>query len=282
MFDNPFIDIALGLMFFYVVLSLVASAVQEWIASLFALRSKNLWSGVQNLVGNKYANKVYKHPLIKNLSKKNKLPSYIAPETLSAVLLEVIAKERNGKSFVSHTANEAVAMVSGISDEDPLKEILSTLIDNGDDVVNTLRERLASWFDEGMSRVAGWYKRQAKLIIFGIAAVITLLTDASSIHIAEELWRNDALRTQIATQAQVAVQVGEIATVEAGNLASLDAFPIGWSEYPQSFPGWIMAVLGWLITTAAISLGAPFWFDLLGKVANLRGSGGQAQPRKKM
>ena len=107
MLDHPFIDVAIGLIFFYVILSLVVSAVQEWIASLFALRSKNLWSGVQNLIGDKYAKKVYEHPLIKNLSKKHKLPSYIAPETLSAVLLEVIAKEQNGKSYVSHTANEA-------------------------------------------------------------------------------------------------------------------------------------------------------------------------------
>ena len=38
--------------------------------------------------------------------------------------------------------------------------------------------------------------------------------------------------------------------------------------------------LGWLITAAAVSLGAPFWFDLLGKVANLRGSGGKAQTQK--
>ena len=280
MLDHPFIDVAIGLIFFYVVLSLVVSAVQEWIASLFALRSKNLWSGVRNLIGDKYAKKVYEHPLIKNLSKKHKLPSYIAPETLSAVLLEVIAKEQNGKSYVSHTANEAMDMVSSISDDEPLKEILSTMIDNGDEVVNALKERLSGWFDEGMFRVAGWYKRQAKLIIFVIAATITLLTDASSIHIAEELWRNDALRTQIAARAQAAAQVGEIATVEASNLVSLEAFPIGWSVYPKSASSWIMAVLGWLITIAAISLGAPFWFDLLGKVANLRGSGGQAQPRK--
>ena len=31
MLDHPIIDVTLGLVFFYVVLSLVASAVQEWI-----------------------------------------------------------------------------------------------------------------------------------------------------------------------------------------------------------------------------------------------------------
>jgi hypothetical protein len=32
-------------------------------------------------------------------------------------------------------------------------------------------------------------------------------------------------------------------------------------------------VAGWLITVAAVSLGAPFWFDLLSRLARLRGSG---------
>ena len=88
MFDHPIIDVTLGLVFFYVVLSLVASAVQEWIASVCAMRSKNLRAGVENLIGNDYAKKVYEHPLIKNMPKRNRLPSYIAPETLSRVLLE--------------------------------------------------------------------------------------------------------------------------------------------------------------------------------------------------
>ena len=55
MLDHPIIDVTLGLVFFYVVLSLVASAVQEWIASVCALRSKNLRSGVENLIGSDYA-----------------------------------------------------------------------------------------------------------------------------------------------------------------------------------------------------------------------------------
>ena len=280
MLDHPIIDVGLGLIFFYVVLSLVASAVQEWVASLFALRSKTLWAGVQHLIGDEYAKKVYGHPLVKNLSKTNKLPSYIAPETLSAVLLEVIAKESNGKSYVAHTANEARAMVGNINDRHPLKDILGALLDNGEDAANVLKDRLAGWFDEGMSRVTGWYKRRAKLIIFAIAGIVTLATNASSIYIAEELWRNDALRTQIAVQAQVAAQAGEVLELEAGNLESLEAFPIGWSVLPNGVLSWFKTVLGWLITIAAVSLGAPFWFDLLGKVANLRGSGGQAQPRK--
>ena len=31
--------------------------------------------------------------------------------------------------------------------------------------------------------------------------------------------------------------------------------------------------LGWLITAFAVSMGAPFWFDLLNKFVNIRASG---------
>ena len=284
MLDYPIIGVALGLIFFYVVLSLVASAVKEWIASLLGLRSKNLYEGVQNLIGNEYARKVYEHPLIKNLAKTNKFPSYIDPGTMSTVLLEVIAKDHMGKSYVSCTATEVRDMMGKIDNVHPLKGVLEALVDcsekAADTLTDTLKERFAEWFDEGMTRVAGWYKRKAKLIIFCIAGVVTLATNASSIHIAEELWRDNALRTSIAMQAQVFANQ-EMAELSESDLEQLvRTFPIGWDATPESTLDWIITILGWIITIAAVSLGAPFWFDLLGKVANLRGSGGQAQVSK--
>ena len=58
MFAHPIIDVALGLVFVYVILSLLCSAVQEWVASVAGLRSKNLAAGIENLVGNDLARAV--------------------------------------------------------------------------------------------------------------------------------------------------------------------------------------------------------------------------------
>lgn len=281
MLDHPIIDVALGLIFFYIVLSLVASAVQEWIASFFGLRSKNLNAGIKRLVGDEYARKVYNHPLIKNLAKQNKLPSYINPDTLSTVLLELVAKDNGQKSYVACTSDEVRAVIDKIDASHPLRDILGALVTEGQDAAAALKDELASWFDEGMNRISGWYKRQSKLIIFVIAAVVTIATNASSIQMAEELWRNDALRTTIAAQAQVAARQPDAAKLDAEDLKNLKSFPIGWDKAPDGGLGWLKALLGWLITIAAVSLGAPFWFDLLGKVANLKGSGGEVEVARK-
>ncbi|MEO8110512.1 MAG: hypothetical protein ABI594_10785 [Ginsengibacter sp.] len=63
------------------------------------------------------------------------------------------------------------------------------------------------------------------------------------------------------------------------NLQALD-LPLGWSGTEvndfKSFSNYFFQwkhLVGWLATIFAICMGAPFWFDVLGKVANVRGAG---------
>jgi hypothetical protein len=56
--------------------------------------------------------------------------------------------------------------------------------------------------------------------------------------------------------------------------------PLGWSRapddlrrVPQGFRGWLAKIVGLLLTAIAVSLGAPFWFDLLNKLVSLRAAG---------
>ena len=64
----------------------------------------------------------------------------------------------------------------------------------------------------------------------------------------------------------------------------LASFPLGWQgedpfgrdgDTPNwGLRGWIAhLIIGWLYPAAAVSLGAPIWFDLLTSVAKLRGTG---------
>ncbi|MBA3240710.1 MAG: hypothetical protein H0T60_05735 [Acidobacteria bacterium] len=54
--------------------------------------------------------------------------------------------------------------------------------------------------------------------------------------------------------------------------------PIGWSskplsEDPRGLPeglGWLLKIIGFMLTAMAVSQGAPFWFDLLNKIIVIR------------
>jgi hypothetical protein len=66
--------------------------------------------------------------------------------------------------------------------------------------------------------------------------------------------------------------------------------PLGWAtdpqdpyktdQVPQDLSGWVLKFAGLLITIAAVSLGAPFWFDMLTRFVNIRGAGNKpAEPK---
>jgi hypothetical protein len=50
---------------------------------------------------------------------------------------------------------------------------------------------------------------------------------------------------------------------------------------PASLPSWLAKILGILFTTIAVSLGAPFWFDVLNKFVNLRSAGDRPDKENK-
>lgn len=52
------------------------------------------------------------------------------------------------------------------------------------------------------------------------------------------------------------------------NLSSL-GLPMGWNKEMCGSINFL-SIIGWLLTAAALSFGAPFWFDLLLKIVNIR------------
>lgn len=286
MLDGPIVDVALGLIFFYVLLSLVCSSIQELVATWLGRRSKNLETGLINLLGKRYAGALYDHPLIKHLAKPGKLPSYIRPDILMTAVIEVVSEgwEEPPTKMGAPEIRQAVAQRG--HKNDPLGEVLPSLAGDLKDGVNELPAQLENWLDEGMSRVSGWYKREVKVVLLVIAAVVTVAVNADSIRIVEELWRNDALRNVIAAEAQAAAADRSAEAVGAAQRIEeledqLAVFPISYPNGICEFYGSLTLqqvpelLIGWLLTIAAVSLGAPFWFDLLSKVSKLRGAGGR-------
>ena len=104
-------------------------------------------------------------------------------------------------------------------------------------------------------------------------------------------WKDDALRAAVVAQAQKAVDEGNTSDIDGGGDSngktvseSVDdvkelSLPIGWSldrddpRWPDDFWGFAGKLLGLSVTWIALTMGAPFWFDLLGRVSRVRGTG---------
>ncbi len=162
--------------------------------------------------------------------------------------------------------------------------------------VSGLQEAIASNFDNSMERASGVYKRNAKGVALLLGFAIAAASNADAFHMISRLSKDSALREtivqnagQIVSQNRNQLNYVDINTLRSQTDEALSevALPIGWTDsnlekqiywsqkQQKSFPIWriITLIPGWFLSGIAIAMGAPFWFDLLGKVVNVRNSG---------
>jgi hypothetical protein len=289
------LDVLVGLFFVYFVMSIVCSSVQEFIAQILNLRAKTLEDGVRNLVGDEaMTERFFRHPRVKSLSKPHvrigsrRGPSYIPSRVFAITLMDTLFPEEHGRDTIA-LARQAV-------DDENVPARVRTMLRDALDHAGDRRDRftgaLERSFDEGMDRVSGWYKRKAQYILLAIAIVLVAIINVDTFTVAQRLWKDKALRAAVATQAanasgaqacpgttpQDSPQKRAAACIDDVQQLEL---PIGWTSgsWPEGWKGYLAKLGGLLVTAFALSLGAPFWFDLLSKIARLRSSGPPAPPR---
>ena len=207
---------------------------------------------------------------------------------------------------------QVVADVPETDDGIKIKRALLPLVDQAKgakDELAAARENVEAWFDNAMDRVSGQYTRKAQLITIAVALALTAVANADSFVIADTFNRDQELREAVVGLAQQTVQdpaydaclagtptaFEDLATEDAGaaptptpaecdtalanrledQVAEL-GLPLGWSEENvpnRNLRDWSAKVAGLLFTGFAVSLGAPFWFDLLKRFVNIRATG---------
>ena len=292
MFGLQALDIALGLILVYLILSLICTATNELIAGLFKLRARNLVQALQNLLrdskGTDLAGEFFTHPLVKSLYKEGSRPSYIPPPTFALALLDLVAPGSAGSTNPIVKIKQQLKRLPANSD---VRRTLELLISDSENKLDKLRENLETWFSDAMERAAGWYKRKTQVAVLIVSVIITIAANADTTQIAKALSNDPALRGALVAQAQeFAKQAPNTGQAQAPkgaagaspaerieeNIQQLQqlGLPLGWKQWPRDWGEWANKIIGLLLTALAVSLGAPFWFDLLKKVVNIRAAGG--------
>jgi hypothetical protein len=167
--------------------------------------------------------------------------------------------------------------------------------------IENLQQEIASWFDESMQRASGVYKRNAKGVSFFIGLLVALGINADTLNISNRLYKSQNL-TQVVNKVTENIVENNNNCFQNVNrkdclnnidsvLDDFSSLPLGWSgsnvkeqwRTPRNWPdelawlGWLWTfvkfITGLLLTTVAIGMGAPFWFELLGKFINVRNTG---------
>jgi hypothetical protein len=280
MLNSGIVDVAIGLSFCYAAVALFVSVLMEAVASALKLRSKTLLDGVKTLLNDKdltgLAKEIYNHGLVNPLSNgvlvdstklPKVLPSYIASSDFANALIDRL----------KGTAGDLAALKDGINriNDPQIKEVLTGFMNRADDKIEVFHQQTADWFDHAMDRVSGGYKRKTQLITFVSALFFAFIFQIDSIYLFQHLWEHQILMGKIASASQDVANSAKI-------MDALNNLPLGFfgaasrpqpsitTEYLWSL---VPALPGLFLTATAALFGAPFWFDVLQRLIQIRGTG---------
>ncbi|UPK67231.1 hypothetical protein [Chitinophaga filiformis] len=311
MFNSVILEVAIGIIFLYVLVSMICTALREGIETFTKTRAAYLERGIRELLHDREAQNIarsfFGHPMINSLytsdytpgentqtpglfDRGKNLPSYIPSKNFALALMDIAARGAQNNA-VSSDPNATEMSVASIRanilniQNIPVQRAMLTALDSAQGDLGRLQQNLEKWFDSSMDRVSGWYKRSTQWILFIIGLVLAVGLNINTIKIADYLFRNDDARKLIVTEAENASKDPAFAqrsyTEAKDELAALK-LPIGWGngvnpegdDYKsgETWNGYLIYVFGWLLTALAATLGAPFWFDLLNKIMVIRGT----------
>lgn len=347
MFSNESLSIVIGLIFIYLLYSLLATILQEILATHIQLRGLVLRRGIRVLLGdsrkqaNAFSGIFYKHPLIKNLKTGNalsKCPDYIDPQSFSKVVIDLLrGKEAMPGDQIRLLIQESLtsgkpAWDKNVTIKEDTHVYLNTIWTDAQGDVQKFRALLEEWFNRMMDKTTEWYKFYTQIMLMVIGLMVAVFFNVDTITIVKKLENNPDLAEKVVSQASDFIKahpnleeelkkskdaIASMNIVDSNKLASLresadqqydqnkklrdslisnaqqllnsdiskvnDLLALGWEHdgcwlILQDGQTKVRAVFGWLLTALAISLGAPFWFDLLKKLMQLRAA--VATPKK--
>ncbi len=296
-FNSTVLDVAIGLTFVYLLLGIFCTAINEWIAGIFKTRANTLKEGIHILLDNqpfgnaRFLDAFYKHPVIAGMTRGDAHPSYLAARTFATTLMDLATPTVKGPIAVQ----DLVAGVNALPDGD-VKSALVALVGSAGNDIEKAQRNIEDWFNDSMDRVSGWYKRTVQIWTIAIAVALTVVANADTLALARQLWVDPALRSAVVEQAKQRAQMPRPTSIveytdkndplkptvkptQSDTLTEQESRTlgriVGWTRasVPTDAEHWLLRILGWIFTVIAVSLGAPFWFDSLNRLMNLRSAG---------
>ncbi|HEX8255124.1 MAG TPA: hypothetical protein VF846_18425, partial [Thermoanaerobaculia bacterium] len=248
------------------------------------------------LDGNANVDKLFSDPMLTSIMARGIFTKKARPLSVSYLPAERFSNALLGQ-FVSTAFAPSANIVAELAKLPPsgMRESLITLAQRAGGDRDRFLNLVEKWYDDTMERVSGWYKREAQIVIVLISIVLTIAVNVNTIKIIDQLYNDPVARDRVAAIADewlehnvkplpggsVAKTPEQLSAEYNSLLDKVDTTELPlwwksrtpgawWKEFRAEIPH---AWTGWLLSVIALSLGAPFWFDVLMRIANLRTNG---------
>jgi hypothetical protein len=251
---DAILEVAIGLVFVWLVISVATMEGQNRIGNLLNWRADYLEKSILSMLKDKdLVDKFYNHPLVLELAKKDKggkvvldkngkakRPDYIPNPIFATAAFEVImnaGKEGVDVPVDMMSIDQMKSSMNSLMEKNPqlahvthyIYPKMEEIAENVDAKIEEYRKNTEGWFDNVMSQTSSWYKVRAQWLAFWIGLSVAIIINVDTIHIAQKLWQEPTARAVIVAQAQAAAQSETpLENVSFATAKSLN-FPVGWT-----------------------------------------------------
>lgn len=223
-----FLDVAIGITFIYLLISLICSAVNELISAILKARASFLERGVVHLLEDEeFADKLYQHPFIRSLGgtvhpfwarlgMKEK-PAYIPARNFALALMDMLQPGIGARdaltpavaspSWAASAAPSGSHLLEALNTEPSglppgVRRALTSLVQAAGADAARSRQNIEEWYNSAMDRVSGAYKRRTQYSIFCIGLIVTIGVNADSLVIFKRLTSDKTLAAAVSKAAK--------------------------------------------------------------------------------
>ena len=332
----PILDLVVGIIFVYFLLSIISSSgvemiltglkaraalLEEWLFKIFD-KPVTQPDGTTLSLGQA----IMDHCSVTALSGTHESTSYIDAKNFTSALLEKITFDPANPKSIAKDMDEfidAITKTNALSTEfqrvllmyaNDAKDTYRAVSQKTQSEIDLFRWKIENWYNSSMDRITDVLKKKySRPATALVAIIVTVCLNADSIALAKYLYSNPEARTKIAMQAYSAADdsvlikqvqqisitnadtssrntlsaqeiknniVQKIADINKAKQGLSDVMPLTWkagelkdASGKISLRLLFSKVTGLLATILAIMMGAPFWFDMLNKISNLRSTG---------
>ncbi len=250
-----YIDVAIGLLVYFSLLSMVGSAVLEVLLTVFRDRGRVLERVVLRIAGNDrdLCRGFYENASIKSLRSDDKaepekatmearllrktagvdqkeLPSYVSPELFARAFYEAAT---GSQRHVEQTG-DLYEELSKVRNKDARELLLGLAMRAGGDKSLFLK-LLAEHFNLVNERATGWFRRKTSKYLFYIGFALAVITNGDAVFLAKRLVTDQGLRAELVAkgEALLAQEAAKTAQIQpppeqpAPSRTNMTAIPTG-------------------------------------------------------
>ncbi|MBN2472901.1 MAG: hypothetical protein JXN59_19420 [Anaerolineae bacterium] len=209
---SSIIEVGIGLVLAFVLLSILASQINNIIKNLLNVRGHYFVAEFERMVTDpKLRAQMLAHPALQSLLQGD-MVKQINPDKLAEILVDSLAGSGERLELLERLSNtdlvqQLLVLVEDAGLEAQLEQVLKTARSLAD-----ARLKLQEWFNVGLSRVTELYTRRMHLFSFVVGALLALTLNVDTIYLARTLWNDPVLRVAMA---ETAVQAAEEIDPEA-------------------------------------------------------------------